>query len=81
MQFSSFWPIDWTLLGATMLGQIGPGSDRNEGVLYIPQNSKAGPSLSDGLVSYPGQSLGESYPSAEMQSVYSTAPANGANWW
>ena len=29
-------------------------------------------------VSYLGHSLGESYPSAEMQSVYSTAQANRA---
>ena len=31
------------------------------------------------LVSYSGHSLGESYPSAEMKSMYSTAPADGAN--
>ena len=30
--------------------------------------------LSDCFMSYPGYTLGESYPSAEMQSVYSTAP-------
>ena len=30
------------------------------------------------LVSYPGHSLGESYPSAEMQSVYSEATADWA---
>ena len=32
------------------------------------------------LVSYPGHLLGKSYPSAERQSVYSTAPANWATW-
>ena len=32
-------------------------------------------SRSDCLVSYTGHSLGESYSSAEMQSVYSTAPS------
>ena len=31
---------------------------------------------SDCLVSYPGHSLGESYPSAEIQSVYSAAQAD-----
>ena len=31
------------------------------------------------LVSYPGLSLGESYPSVEKQSVYSTAPADWAS--
>ena len=32
------------------------------------------------FASYPGYSLGESYPSAEMQSEYSTAPANWASF-
>ena len=77
--FSSIWSIDRTLSGATTPGQSGPGSNKNEGVLHIPQSSsitRASPS--DCLVSYPGHSLGESYPSAEMQTVYSTAPANWA---
>ena len=61
--------------GATTPGQSRPGSDGNEGVLSIPQSSNIiGTSPSDFLVSYPGNSLGESYPSAGMQSVYS--PAN-----
>ena len=34
---------------------------------------------SAGLVSYSGNSLGESYPSAEIQSVYSIAPADWAS--
>ena len=38
-QFSSIWPIDRTLSGATIPGQSGPGSDYNEGVLHIPQSS------------------------------------------
>ena len=38
-----------------------------------------GASPSDGFVSYPGHLLGESYTSAEMQSVYSTAPVDWAN--
>ena len=48
-------------------------TDGNEGVLRIPQSSSiAGTSPSDCL----GHSLGVgSYPSAEKQSVYSTAPA------
>ena len=65
-----------------MPGQSGPGSNGNEGVLRIPQGpSITGTSPSDCLVSYPGHSLGRggSYPSAEVQSVYSTAPANWAN--
>ena len=50
--------------------------DFNQEVLRIPQSSStAGTSPSDCLVSFPGHSLGFFYPSAEVQSVYSTAPA------
>ena len=57
--------------------QSGPKSDGNKGVFHIPQSSSiTGASPSDYLVSYPGHSLGESYLSTEMQSVYSVAPAN-----
>ena len=66
-----------TLSGATAPGQSEPMSDGNEGVLRIPQSSsiiEASPS--DCLVSYLVHLLGECYPSAEMQSVYSAAPAD-----
>ena len=50
-------------------------SDGNEGALNIPQSSSiTGASPSDGLVSYPGHSSRDSYHSAEIQSMYSTAP-------
>ena len=70
----------WPLSGATTSGQSGPGSDGNKGVLCIPQSSSlTGTSPSDCLGSYPGHSLGGgSYPSAEKQSVYSTAPTDWA---
>ena len=56
---SSIWPIDRTLSGATTPGQIGPGSNGNEGVLCIPQSSSiTAASPSDCLVSYPGHLLG-----------------------
>ena len=61
IQFTSIWPIDRTLSGATTLSQSEPGSDGNKGVLCIPQSTiitVATPS--DCLVSYPGYSLGES---------------------
>ena len=59
MQFSSIWPIDWTLSGATTSGQSGPGKIGNEGVLCIPQSSSiTGTSPSDCLVSYPGHLWG-----------------------
>ena len=51
-----------------------------KGYSAFPQNfSIAGTSPSDCLVSYPEHSLGVgSYPSAEKQLVYSTAPADWA---
>ena len=63
----------------TTPGQSEPGSDGNKEVLCIHQSSSiTEASPSDCLVSYPGHSLGGSYPSAEMQSAYSTAPADRA---
>ena len=53
----SIWPKDNTLSGATTPGQSGPGSNGSEGVLHIPQISKARALPSDGLMSYPGHSL------------------------
>ena len=42
----------------TTLGQSGPDSNGNEGVLPIPQSSRMSASLSEGFVSYPGYLLG-----------------------
>ena len=68
-----------TLSDATKPSQSRPRSHGNEGVLDIHQSSSiTETSQLDCLVSYPGHSLEESYPSAEMQSVYSTAPTNKA---
>ena len=51
-------------------------SDDNEGALLIPQSSSiTEASPSDCLMSYLLHSLKGSYPSAEMQLVYSAAPA------
>ena len=45
-----------TLLGATIPGQRGPGSDDNKGVLHIRQSSSTtGTSPSNCFVSYPGK--------------------------
>ena len=38
-QFSSIWPIDSTLSGATTPGQSGPAIDGNKGVLRISKSS------------------------------------------
>ena len=75
--------LDRALSGVTIPGQSGPGSNDNEGVLRIPQSSSiAGTSPSDCFVSYSRHSFGGIgggvYPSAEVQSVYSTAPADWA---
>ena len=65
--------------GATTPGQSGPESDGNENVLCIPQSSRiTGASSSNYLVPYPEHSLGKSYPSAEVQSVYFAAPVDWA---
>ena len=56
-QFSSIWPIDKTLSGATTMGQSEHGSDGNKGVLRIPQSSSiTGTSPSDCFVLYTGHS-------------------------
>ena len=75
---SSIRPIDRTLTGVTIPGQSETGSNVNVRKLKISQMSRTGASPSDSLVSYPGKLLGESYPSAEKQSVYSTDPADWA---
>ena len=78
-RFSSIWPRDRPLSGAASPGQSGPLSDGNKGILGLLQSSSiTEASPSDCLVSYPGHSLGMSYPSVEMQSVYSTSLANWA---
>ena len=60
------------LSGATIPDQNGPGSDSNEGLPCISQSSSInGASPSDYFVE-------ESYSSAEIQSVYSAAPADWA---
>ena len=69
-----------TLSSATTPGQSVIRSDVNEGVLRSLQSSmitEASPS--DYLVSYQGNSLGESYPLAEIQLVHSAYLVNGAN--
>ena len=80
MSNSSIWLIDRNISDATTLGPSGFRSYGNEWLLRISQSSIiSGASPSDCLVSYTGHSLVEGYyPSAEMQSVYSTAPANWA---
>ena len=77
---SSIYPIDRAQSGATIPEQSGPGGDCNEGILRIPQSfSITGTSPSDCLVSYAEYSLWQgSYPSVEVQSVDSTAPADWA---
>ena len=66
-----------TLSGATTPGKSSPGSDDKEVVLCIPQSSRITcVSQSDCLISY--RWVGGSYPSAEMQTAYSTTPADWA---
>ena len=82
IRFSSIWPINRTLSSATTPGLSGTGSNGNKGVLRIPQSSGiTGAYSSDYLVLHSGHSLWESYPSAEMQSVYSASPADWTKCW
>ena len=70
-----------TLSGATTQDLSWAGSDRNEGVLGIPQSSSiTGTSPLEFLVSYLRHSsvMRGSYSSAKVQSVYSTESADRA---
>ena len=74
--YSTIWPIDWILSGATTPDQSGPRSDGIEVVLCIPQSSSIPETLPlDCFVSYTGHSLG-GVSQCILLSVYSTAPAN-----
>ena len=77
---NSIWPIDRILSGATTPGERGTRSNGTKEILHIPQISKTEASWSDCLVLYLGHSLERRVwpPTAEMQSVYSIAPANWA---
>ena len=76
-QFSFIRPVDKTLSGAKTPDLNGPKSDGSKGIFCIPESySITGASLSDRLASYLGRLLGESFPTAETQSVYSTATAD-----
>ena len=68
---SSICLIDRILSGSS---QSETGNNGYEGVLHIPQSSKTGASPSDDVMSYPEHSMGESYTSAVMQTVYFAAP-------
>ena len=62
MSNSSIWSIDRTLTVATTLGQSGPESDGNDGVLGIPQSSRPRALPSYCLGSYPGHLFGRVLP-------------------
>ena len=71
MQFSSIYPIDRILSGATISKHSEPGSDGNEGVLHIPQSSSmTGTSPSDCLVSYQDTLWGEGLTPLQRCSQY-----------
>ena len=76
MSNSSIEPRYRILSGTTNPGHSGPRIDGNEGALHCHQSiSITGALSSDCLMSFYGHLLvrGRSYPSVEMQSVYSTA--------
>ena len=64
---------------ATIRGQSGPGGNGSKRVLRVPQSSSiTGTSPSVSLVSYTGHSVVRSYPSAEVETVYSTDRNNAS---
>ena len=85
-----YWPIDRTLLGATTLGQSGPGWLIVWVLWRINLDSEPGSDGNEGVLHIPqsssitdaspsdclGYLLGESYLSAEMQLAYFAAPAD-----
>ena len=80
--FSFIWPRDKTLSGATTLGQSGPGSDGNEGVIHISQSSSiTGASPPDYLVSYSGHSLWRSYLCRDAVGVFYSSSQLGKRFW
>ena len=72
----TIWPIDRTQSGVTTLGQSGPESNGSEKVHYIPQIPTDW-SLAIRWFNVTFRTLvgGSFTPSVEIQSVYSTAPA------
>ena len=67
--------IERTPSDATSPGQYRPGSNGIEEVFHIPQSSKARPSPSDGLMSYPGLLLGGILPlCSDALSVFYSNP-------
>ena len=72
MSNGSIWSIDKTCQVLTLLVDLGVMAMK--GYSAFPK----APALleSQSLVSYAGHSLVESYPSEDMQSVYSTTPAD-----
>ena len=63
--------MDGTLTGTTTTDQSGLRSNGSEGVLQISRGSRTGTSPSDGLVSYPGNSLAGDLPLCRVAvSVY-----------
>ena len=72
MSNSSSQPIDRTQSDGTTMGQSEPGINSDEGVLHIPQSSRAGVLQSVITRTF----IEGSYPSAEMKSMYSTTHFN-----
>ena len=79
-QFNSIWTIDRTLSGATTSSRSKPGRDDNEGYSEFPK-APAFLEPDHQIGWYHIQDthwVGESYPSANMQSMYSAVQADWA---
>ena len=70
MKFSSIWPVDRTISGATTPGQSGPGNNSIEGVICILQSSSSSKFTQlDCLLSYPGHLLGGGLISSKLNAI------------
>ena len=81
IQFSSIRPIDRTLSGATPTSRSGSGSDGNEEYFVFARTPALLESDHHTLASYQHSLWEWSYPSVVKKTVYSTAPADWANFY
>ena len=70
---SSIWPVDGTLKGTTYPVQRGPGSNDNKGVVHIPGLEPHHPKQFSIMPLVVGR---RTYPTSELQSMYSMASAD-----
>ena len=76
---NDIWLLDDTTVSTTISSHPQTGSNSNEGEPYISQISRTNFTITSSFMSYPGHSLTEDLPSAEIQSVYYYSLDNWTN--